>query len=249
MGAAARGTRRGPHRDRVDLRGTGNSAVPKEGYDTAQLADDVHELLTQLKLHKGVQIVAHDIGAWIAYPYAAMWPDEVSRMVVMEGPIPDRSLYTFPAFPAEGELSTWHLGFFQKDFAQDLVRGHERELVKGFIEQYLAVDGAFDDRDYEFYARYLREPGRYRAWMDMYQALHTDIAQNEKFREAGLLRMPVLAVGGEEASAAPWEHSGRATPPMSRLRSWRTPVTGSPRNDRGRSPRCSSSSCADDRTH
>ncbi|GAB7037699.1 CFTR inhibitory factor Cif [Catenuloplanes niger JCM 9533] len=183
----------------VDLRGTGNSAVPKEGYDTAQLADDVHELLTQLKLHKGVQIVAHDIGAWIAYPYAAMWPDEVSRMVVMEGPIPDRSLYTFPAFPAEGELSTWHLGFFQKDFAQDLVRGHERELVKGFIEQYLAVDGAFDDRDYEFYARYLREPGRYRAWMDMYQALHTDIAQNEKFREAGLLRMPVLAVGGEEA--------------------------------------------------
>lgn len=183
----------------VDLRGTGNSSVPDKGYDTAQLADDVHKLLTQLDLNKGVQIVAHDIGAWIAYPYAPMWPDEVSRMVVMEGPIPDRSLYTFPAFPAEGELSTWHLGFFQKDFAQDLVRGHERDLVKGFVEQYLAVDGAFDDRDYEFYARYLREPGRFKAWMDMYQALHTDIAQNEKFREAGLLKMPILAVGGEEA--------------------------------------------------
>jgi pimeloyl-ACP methyl ester carboxylesterase len=183
----------------VDLRGTGNSSVPKKGYDTAQLADDVHKLLTQLNLNKGVQIVAHDIGAWIAYPYAAMWPDEVSRMVVMEGPIPDRSLYTFPAFPAEGELSTWHLGFFQKDFAQDLIRGHERDLVKGFVEQYLAVDGAFDDRDYEFYARYLREPGRFTAWMDMYQALHTDIAQNEEFREAGLLTMPILAVGGEEA--------------------------------------------------
>ncbi|MEU5829405.1 alpha/beta fold hydrolase [Micromonospora tulbaghiae] len=101
--------------------------------------------------------------------------------------------------PAEGDLSTWHLGFFQKDFAQDLVRGHERDLVKGFVEQYLAVDGAFDDRDYEFYARYLREPGRFKAWMNMYQALHTDIAQNEKFREAGLLQMPILAVGGEEA--------------------------------------------------
>ena len=183
----------------VDLRGTGDSSVPQKGYDTAQLADDVHKLLTRLNLNKGVQIVAHDIGAWIAYPYAAMWPDEVSRMVVMEGPIPDRSLYTFPAFPAEGALSTWHLGFFQKDFAQDLVRGHERDLVKGFVEQYLAVDGAFDDRDYEFYARYLREPGRFKAWMNMYQALHTDIAQNEKFRKAGLLQMPILAVGGEEA--------------------------------------------------
>jgi pimeloyl-ACP methyl ester carboxylesterase len=183
----------------VDLRGTGSSSVSRTGYDTAQLADDVHKLLTQLDLHKGVQIVAHDIGAWIAYPYAAMWPTEVSRMVVMEGPIPDRSLYTFPAFPAEGELSTWHLGFFQKNWAQDLVRGHERDLVKGFIEQYLAVDGAFDERDYEFYARYLREPGRFKAWMDMYQSLHTDIAQNEKFRKAGLLQMPILAVGGEEA--------------------------------------------------
>ncbi len=183
----------------VDLRGTGDSSVPETGYDTTQLADDVHTLLAHLNLDKGIQIVAHDIGAWIAYPYAAMWPSEVSRMVVMEGPIPDRSLYTFPAFSPEGELSTWHLGFFQKDFAQDLVRGHERDLVKGFIEQYLAVDSAFDDGDYEFYARYLREPGRFKAWMDMYQALHTDIAQNEKFRESGPLKMPVLAVGGEEA--------------------------------------------------
>jgi pimeloyl-ACP methyl ester carboxylesterase len=84
----------------VDLRGTGSSSASQTGYDTAQLADDVHKLLTRLNLHKGVQIVAHDIGAWIAYPYAAMWPTEVSRMVVMEGPIPDRSLYTFPALRA-----------------------------------------------------------------------------------------------------------------------------------------------------
>ncbi|MFG1607991.1 alpha/beta fold hydrolase [Actinoplanes sp. NPDC049265] len=183
----------------VDLRGTGDSSVPERGYDTVQLADDVHTLLAQLGLNQGVQMVAHDIGAWIAYPYAATWPTEVSRMVVMEGPIPDRSLYTFPAFSPEGELSTWHLGFFQKDWAQDLVRGHERDLVEGFIEQYLAVDGAFDAADYEFYARYLREPGRFEAWMDMYQALHTDIAQNEKLRATGLLRMPILAVGGDEA--------------------------------------------------
>ena len=183
----------------VDLRGTGDSSVPKHGYDTAQLADDVHTLLDQLDLNQGIQIVAHDIGAWIAYPYAATWPTEVSRMVVMEGPIPDRSLYTFPAFSPEGELSTWHLGFFQKEWAESLVRGHERVLVQGFIDQYLAVDKAFDANDYEFYAKYLREPGRFRAWMDMYQALHTDIAQNEKLRQAGLLQMPVLAVGGEEA--------------------------------------------------
>jgi hypothetical protein len=50
----------------VDLRGTGDSSVPETGYDTSQLADDVHTLLAHLNLDKGIQIVAHDIGAWIA---------------------------------------------------------------------------------------------------------------------------------------------------------------------------------------
>ncbi|WP_439427078.1 alpha/beta fold hydrolase [Micromonospora sp. LA-10] len=203
----------------VDLRGTGDSSVPEQGYDTAQLADDVHKLLTRLKLNRGVQIVTHDIGAWIAYPYAAMWPNEVSRMVVMEGSIPDRSLYTFPAFPAEGDLSTWHLGFFQKDFAQDLVRGHERDLVKGFVEQYLAVDGAFDDRDYEFYAQYLREPGRFKAWMNMYQASTRTLPRTRSSARRGCSRCPSWPSEAKKPSAAPWALSGRAMPPMSRLRS------------------------------
>src|SRR4051812_40688515 len=57
----------------VDLRGAGESQVTESGYQAAQLAKDVHQLLRQLKLNNGVQVVAHDIGVWVAYGYAAQF--------------------------------------------------------------------------------------------------------------------------------------------------------------------------------
>ncbi|PRY38888.1 alpha/beta fold hydrolase [Umezawaea tangerina] len=185
----------------VDLRGAGDSGVPADGYDTVQLATDIHALLSKLGLNNRVQVVAHDIGAWIAYPYAAMWPTEVSRVVVMEGPIVDDSVYQFPSLAPEGNLYVWHFGLFQKKLAEQLVRGHEREFVEGFVDQYLVQKKAFGPADYEFYARYLREPGRFHAWMRMYQAIDTDVRQTKQLREAGPLPMPVLAIGGEKALA------------------------------------------------
>jgi pimeloyl-ACP methyl ester carboxylesterase len=181
----------------VDLRGTGDSGVPRKGYDTAQMAKDVHALLTELGLNDGIQIVAHDIGAWVAYPYAAMWPDEVERMALMEGPIPDESIYSYPALNADGGPSIWHYGFFQQDISEGLVEGNERELVEGFIGQFLGHESAFSPADYEFYARYLREPGRWDAWLKMYRALHVNVDQNARFQADGKLAMPILAIGGE----------------------------------------------------
>lgn len=186
----------------VDLRGTGDSGVPKKGYDTAQLAEDVHALLTNLGLNKRIQIVAHDIGLWVAYPYAAKWPTEVSRMAVMEGPIPDKRIYSYPALNPGGAPSIWHFGFFQEPLSEQLIAHHEKNLVEGFITQFLAVRDAFKPADFAFYAEYLREPGRLKAWLKMYRALDTDVAQNKKFQARGPLPMPILAIGGEKSLGA-----------------------------------------------
>jgi len=183
----------------VDLRGTGDSGVPKDGYDTVQMAKDVHALLVQLGLNDGVQIVAHDIGAWIAYPYAAMWPAEVERMALMEGPLPDEAIYGYPALNADGSPSIWHYGFFQEDIAEGVIAGDERAFVEGFIGQFVGDPSAFSPADHEFYARYLREPGRAQAWIKMYRALDVDVEQNKRLQARGKLSMPVLAIGGEKS--------------------------------------------------
>ncbi len=184
----------------VDLRGAGNSEVTKSGYEKAQMAGDVHELLKQLKLNNGVQIVGHDVGLWVSYAYAAQWPSEVRSMAVMEAPIPDDSLYSFPALEANPDTpSMWHFGLFQLPLAEQLIAGHERPFVQGFIGELLANKSAFSPADYDFYAHYLKQPGHTTAWMNMYRQLREDVRQNKKFLAEGKLRMPILAIGGQKS--------------------------------------------------
>jgi pimeloyl-ACP methyl ester carboxylesterase len=185
----------------VDLRGTGNSEVTESGYHAAQLAEDVHELLKQLGLNEGIQIVAHDIGMWVAYTYAAQWPSEVQRMAVMEAPIPNESVYGFPVLNADpGKPAAWHFGMFQLPLAEHLIAGHERVFIQEMMASYLAGNKSpFTASDYEFYAHYLKEPGRTTAWMNVYRELRTNIQQNKDFRARGKLKMPILAIGADGA--------------------------------------------------
>ncbi|MBY8877369.1 alpha/beta fold hydrolase [Actinacidiphila acidipaludis] len=185
----------------VDLRGTGNSQVTEGGYQAAQLAEDVHELLKQLGLNEGVQIVAHDVGMWVAYDYAAQWPSEVRRMAVMEAPLPNESIYCFPVLNADpGRPAAWHFGMFQLPLAEHLIAGHERVFIQEMMASYLAGNKSpFTASDYEFYAHYLKEPGRTTAWMNVYRGLRANIQQNKEFRARGKLRMPILAIGADGA--------------------------------------------------
>ena len=49
----------------VELRGVGGSAAPTDGYAAADLAEDVHQLLSALGIDRA-HIVGHDIGGWVA---------------------------------------------------------------------------------------------------------------------------------------------------------------------------------------
>jgi pimeloyl-ACP methyl ester carboxylesterase len=185
----------------VDLRGAGESQVTKSGYDAAQLAKDVHQLLTQLKLNNGVQVVAHDIGEWVAYAYGAQFRSEVRSMAVMEATIPDESWYHYPVLNADpNQPAAWHFGLFQLPLAEKLIAGHERALVHDIMLEYVAGDKSpFTASDFDFYAHFLKEPGRATAWMSVYRGIRTDVQQNKKFLAQGKLKMPILAIGGERS--------------------------------------------------
>jgi pimeloyl-ACP methyl ester carboxylesterase len=70
-----------------DLRGIGRSSKPAEGYDKKTQAKDMRAVVTSLGYDKTF-VVAHDIGNMVAYAYAAIYPDKVERLVVMDAPIP-----------------------------------------------------------------------------------------------------------------------------------------------------------------
>ena len=54
-----------------DLRGLGDSSKPLTGYDGKTVAEDIHQLVTQLGF-KTIFLVGHDIGTQVAYSYAVM---------------------------------------------------------------------------------------------------------------------------------------------------------------------------------
>src|SRR5436190_24114320 len=70
-----------------DLRGFGQSSKPNGGYDKKTMAQDIHALVSSLGF-KQASVVGHDIGLMVAYAYAAQFPQETERLVLMDAFLP-----------------------------------------------------------------------------------------------------------------------------------------------------------------
>jgi pimeloyl-ACP methyl ester carboxylesterase len=67
---------------------SGASRAAATGYAKVTLAEDIHELVTQLGL-KHVYVVGHDIGGMVAYAYARVHPEDLSGAAIIDIPVPD----------------------------------------------------------------------------------------------------------------------------------------------------------------
>ena len=123
-----------------DLPGLGDSSKPLTGYDGKAVAEDIHQLVTQLGF-KTIFLVAHDIGTQVAYSYAAAHPAEVKKLVVMDFTIPGFA----PTGPAKPGL--WWPSFHQTpDIPEALVQGKEMIYLSWFYHN-LAYNPVCDNAD------------------------------------------------------------------------------------------------------
>src|SRR5438046_845172 len=70
-----------------DLPGIGDSDIPADGLDMKSAAIRVHDLAKSLGVEKA-EVVGHDIGLMVAYAYAAQFPTEVTKLVLMDAFLP-----------------------------------------------------------------------------------------------------------------------------------------------------------------
>jgi pimeloyl-ACP methyl ester carboxylesterase len=66
-----------------DLPGIGDSSIPTDGASMKRAAIQIHDLVRSLGIEKA-RIVGHDIGLMVAYAYAALFPSDTEKLVVME---------------------------------------------------------------------------------------------------------------------------------------------------------------------
>src|SRR6201997_3162348 len=179
-----------------DLPGIGDSSIPKDGLDMKTAAIRIHALAKSLHVDKA-RVVGHDIGLMVAYAYAAQFPREVEKLVVMDAFLPGvpgwELAYDSPNF--------WHFRFHGPT-PEALVQGREKAYFAYFWND-LAADGtrSLSEVDRESYVAAYSRPGRMRAgWA--YFASWPDTAKDFAQMAQTELTMPVLSIAGEKASAA-----------------------------------------------
>jgi pimeloyl-ACP methyl ester carboxylesterase len=183
-----------------DLRGLGDSSKPPSGYDTKNVAEDIHQLVTKLGF-ESIFLVGHDIGTLVSYPYAAEYPSEVEKLVVMESPI--------PPFLPPGRLPSWWNIFNQvPDVPEFLVEGREREFLSWFYDNEAYNSAAITQEAIDEYVSKYSAPGGMRAGFEYYRAIPQDVMQNLNYSKTNLT-MPVLALG-----AGYHKYEGNVTQPL-----------------------------------
>jgi pimeloyl-ACP methyl ester carboxylesterase len=176
-----------------DLRGYGSSAAPADGYTKAAMARDIHALMNGLG-HKRVALVGHDIGLMVAYAYAAQYPAEVKRIVLMDAFLPGVGDWTNVWLLRD----LWHFHFYGKT-PLALVTGRERTYLEHFWNDFAAdATKSIPEADRKFYAKEYAKPGHMKAGMETFRAFEQDAKDFAQFAKTPLT-MPMLVLSGEKA--------------------------------------------------
>lgn len=177
-----------------DLPGIGDSDIPKNGLDMKTAAVRIHGLVKSLGVEKA-RVVGHDIGLMVAYAYAAQFPAETEKLVVMDAFLPGvagwEDVYNNP--------SIWHFRFNGLT-PEALVRGRERTYFDYFWNDFAAdKTHSIPEADRAAYTAAYARPRRMRAgwaYFVSFQQAATDFARLSQNK----LTMPVLAIGGGKAN-------------------------------------------------
>ena len=176
-----------------DLPGIGDSSIPENGLDMKSAAIRIHALARSLGVQKA-EVAGHDIGLMVAYAYAAQFPTEVTKLVLMDAFLPGvggwEAVYNNP--------SIWHFRF-NGPTPEALVQGRERTYFEYFWND-LAADKthSIPEADRKAYTAAYARPGRMRAgwaYFVSFQQAAKDFAQLSQTR----LTMPVLTIGGDKS--------------------------------------------------
>jgi pimeloyl-ACP methyl ester carboxylesterase len=178
-----------------DLRGIGRSSRPAGGYDKKTQAADIRAVVTTLGFDRTF-VVSHDIGIMVAYAYAALYPDKVDRLVVMDAPLPGIA----PWDDIIKDHKLWHFSFWGPE-EDRLVQGRERIYLDRIWNDFSASPTQPDELTRKFYAAQYAKPGAMRAGFEHFKAFSQDADDNKSFQRTKLT-MPVLAVGGERSFGA-----------------------------------------------
>jgi pimeloyl-ACP methyl ester carboxylesterase len=137
-------------------------------------------------------VLAHDVGSMVGYAYARDFPDEVTRLAVLDAPL--------PGFGLEGYYGvSWHFLFNASaaPMAETILDDDDVEAYLGHLYDLGSRDPAAVDR--EVFFRAYADPADRSAGYEYYRALAADAEDFRAKAASTRLSVPVLAIGAQNS--------------------------------------------------
>lgn len=159
--------------------------------DKKSMAARIHGLVQALGL-TSVHIAGHDIGAMVAFAFAANHRAATKTVTIIDVGHPDESLYQIPLLMPPGTVYPWWFAFNQvQGLPEQLLAGRSRYLVDYLCSLLLVDQSAIGDRDRAVYAAAYASPTAIRAGNAWYQGFHQDIEDQKAY---GTITVPMLGI-------------------------------------------------------
>jgi pimeloyl-ACP methyl ester carboxylesterase len=171
-----------------DLPGLGRSSIPSAGYESRAAAARLHQAVNQLGYSK-VLVMGHDQGVLIGYSWARDYPNEVTRLAVL-----DSTLIGFGLEDAFSLSFHFRLNMAPDPIPEKIVDNQDVSTYLNYVFEFARIPEAIDRQSY--IDAYL-DPKRRTAGYDYYRAFPADAADNRANAESKRLRQPVLAMGAQ----------------------------------------------------
>jgi pimeloyl-ACP methyl ester carboxylesterase len=195
----------------LDLPGQGHSERPEGSYDTHTVASHVQAAVTALNVSK-YWLVAHDIGAWVAFSLALKYEEHLHGLALLDAGIPGITLpEAVPTDPARA-WKTWHFAFHVvPGLPETLLTGREREYVDWFLKAKTLSPTAIGSAEVDIYAAAIAAEGGLRASLAYYRDASESARKNHDALQGRRLTIPVLGISSSDgsipdmaASLSPW---------------------------------------------
>jgi pimeloyl-ACP methyl ester carboxylesterase len=179
----------------ADLPSFGDSGILAAPATTENAGRIFHEFVAGVgaPLH----VVAHDFGAWVAYSWALLFPDDFKSLTLIDAGIPGVTL------TEDIQLSDykrkWNFIFqMLPDLPAELTAGKEDVYVGWWFKNKVFKPRAIPPQDVAAYVRAYARKGRMDAAFDYCRKILDDMEFNQSHFKAKL-PIRLLAVGGEHA--------------------------------------------------
>jgi pimeloyl-ACP methyl ester carboxylesterase len=174
----------------VDLRGVGHSEVTPDGYDAANMSEDIFQLAQDLDSPK-FYLVGHDVGGMVAYALARRHPEILRGVMILETPLQGIDVAD------EVNARLWHIGFQQMpDLPEKMIAGREAIYFReAFFNTGTLNHQALSDADVRRYANSYSAPDHLHAGLGIYRAFPVNKDFNTRHRSR--ISLPLVLVGAD----------------------------------------------------